>query len=104
MFTPGRRDCWQVFGLAGLARSKETGVSTDPSSRFWGKPVVFGCSSLLTAAGQFRICAGFPFRRFPWKRHQQLQPNIKGCTPAVNLNLVVSGQAGVGNPPLVIFV
>src|SRR5229473_5672605 len=39
---------------------KMTGVSTDPSSRFQRKPVVSGCSILLTAAGQFRIRTGFP--------------------------------------------
>jgi hypothetical protein len=54
------RGYWQVFGLAGLAYQKVTGVSTYPSSRLWRKPVVFGCSFLLTAAGQFRIPTGFP--------------------------------------------
>ena len=39
---------------------KMTGVSTDPSSRFQRKPVVTGRSILLTAAGQSRICTGFP--------------------------------------------
>ena len=36
------------------------GVSTGPSSRFQRKPVVLGCSILLTAAGQSRIRTGFP--------------------------------------------
>src|SRR5271165_5062399 len=39
---------------------KMIGVSTGPSSRFQRKPVVFGCSILLTAAGQSRIRTGFP--------------------------------------------
>jgi hypothetical protein len=39
---------------------KLTGISTGPSSRFQRKPVVFGCSILLTAAGQSRIRTGFP--------------------------------------------
>jgi hypothetical protein len=38
------------------------GISTGPSSRFQRKPVAFGCSILLTAAGQFRIRTGFPLR------------------------------------------
>ena len=54
------RSCWQVFGLAGSACQKTTGVSTNPSSRFWRKPVVFGRSFLLTAAGQSRIRTRFP--------------------------------------------
>ena len=37
-----------------------TSVSTNPSSRFRRKPVVIGCSILLTAAGQSRIRTGFP--------------------------------------------
>jgi hypothetical protein len=45
---------------------KMTGVSTGPSSRFQRKPVVFGCSILLTAAGQFRIRTGFPFGVPSW--------------------------------------
>jgi hypothetical protein len=55
------RGYWQVFGLAGAA-IKVDGVSTNPSSRFRRKPVVFGCSFLLTAAGQFRVHTGFPLR------------------------------------------
>src|SRR6266404_9374682 len=56
---------------------KMTGVSTDPSSRFQRKPVVFGCSILLTAAGQSRIRTGFPLT-FPWERHQQTSHKIEG--------------------------
>ena len=63
-------------------------VSTDTSSRLRRKPVVFGCSFLLTAAGQSRIRTGFPFRRFPWKRHQQASRNIKGFLAPVNANIV----------------
>ena len=37
--------------------------STRPSSRSVGQPVMFGLSVLLTAAGQSRICTGFPSRR-----------------------------------------
>ncbi len=39
---------------------KMTDVSTDPSSRLQRKPVVTGCSILLTAAGQSRNRTGFP--------------------------------------------
>ena len=39
---------------------KMNGVSTGPSSRFQRKPVLFGRSILLTAAGQSRIRTGFP--------------------------------------------
>src|SRR5207245_1460551 len=39
---------------------KMIGVSTGPSSRFQRKPVLFGRSILLTAAGQSRIRTGFP--------------------------------------------
>jgi hypothetical protein len=39
---------------------KTTNVSTDPSSRFWRKPVVFACSFPLTAVAQSRIRTGFP--------------------------------------------
>jgi len=56
------RGYWQVFGLAGMTRQISTGASTDPSSRLQRKPVLFGCSFLLTAAGQFRIFTGFPLR------------------------------------------
>jgi hypothetical protein len=68
---------------------KLTGVSTDPSSRFQRKPVVFGCSILLTAAGQFRIRTGFPLGAPRGKRHQQSMHNIKGCSTHVNLNVAV---------------
>lgn len=54
------RGHWQVFGLAGESRQENDGTSTNPSSRFLSKPVVFGCSFLLTAAGQLRIRTGFP--------------------------------------------
>jgi hypothetical protein len=54
------RGYWQVFGLAGLADRVAIGISTDPSSRLGAKPVVFGRSFLLTAAGQLRIRTGFP--------------------------------------------
>jgi hypothetical protein len=42
---------------------------------FGRKPVVFGCSFLLTAAGQFRLYTGFPLT-FPWERHQQATHKI----------------------------
>jgi hypothetical protein len=60
IFTPGL--AWLLAGLRTCrhGRSKMTGVSTDPSSRFQRKPVVIGCSILLTAAGQSRIRTGFP--------------------------------------------
>ncbi len=67
---------------------KMTGVSTDPSSRFQRKPVVFGCSILLTAAGQSRIRTGFPLT-FPWERHQQTSHKIEGCPFLVNPNVAV---------------
>jgi len=38
---------------------KVTGFSTGPSSRFQRKPVLIGCSILLTAAGQSRFRTGF---------------------------------------------
>ncbi len=62
------------------------GVSTGPSSRFQRKPVVFGCSILLTAAGQSRIPTGFPLT-FPWERHQQAKHKIECCLGTVNLNV-----------------
>ena len=65
-----------------------TGVSTGPSSRFQRKPVVFGFSILLTAAGQSRIRTGFPLT-FPWERHQQTNHKIEGCLSAVNQNVAV---------------
>jgi hypothetical protein len=40
--------------------------------------VVFGCSILLTAAGQFRIRTGFPLT-FPWERHQQTNHKVFPC-------------------------
>ena len=68
---------------------KMTGVSTGPSSRFQRKPVVFGFSILLTAAGQSRIRTGFPLHASIGKRHQQTMRNIKRCSPRVNLNVAV---------------
>jgi hypothetical protein len=68
-----------------------TGISTDPSSRFQRKPVVFGCSILLTAAGQFRIRTGFPLT-FPGERHQQTNHKIEGWSFHVNLNVAVFSQ------------
>jgi hypothetical protein len=50
--------------------------------------VVFGCSFLLTAAGQSRIFTGFPLD-VPWKRRQQAPHNIKRRSPPVNLNVAV---------------
>jgi hypothetical protein len=67
------------------------GVSTDPSSRFQRKPVVFGCSILLTAAGQFRIRTGFPLD-VPWERHQQTSHKIEGCSLHVNPNVAVCDE------------
>src|SRR5215467_2759139 len=81
------RGYWQVFGLAGVA-IPSNGVSTDPASRSWRKPVMFGCSFLLTAAGQFRILTGFPLT-FPQERHQQAIHKIKGRSLSVNLNVGV---------------
>jgi hypothetical protein len=66
----------------------QNGVSTNPSSRLLRKPVVFGCSFLLTAAGQSRLRTGFPLT-FPWERHQQAPHNIKCCISAVNQNVGV---------------
>lgn len=68
----GSHDFHAEFGVA-TGRSSDLqawpiqviGVSTGPSSRFQRKPVVFGCSILLTAAGQSRIPTGFPLT-FPW--------------------------------------
>src|SRR5258707_6379747 len=64
------------------------GISTGPSSRFQRKPVAFGCSIPLTAAGQFRIRAGFPLT-FPWERYQQTNHKIEGWSFRVNLNVAV---------------
>src|SRR5947207_1779547 len=61
IFTPG--SAWLLAGLRTHRHGqfkKKTGVSTGPSSRFQRKPVVFGFSILLTAAGQSRIHTGFP--------------------------------------------
>ena len=66
-----------------------TGISTGPSSRFQRKPVVFGCSILLTAAGQFRIRTGFPLT-FPWERHQQTNHKIEDWSFRVKPNCVFS--------------
>jgi hypothetical protein len=86
------RGYWQVFGLAGMA-IRANGIPNDPSSRLRRKPVMFGCSFLLTAAGQFRICTGIPFARFPWKRYQQALHKIQRHSHPVNLNVV--GVVGV---------
>src|SRR5260370_15065438 len=63
---------------------KMTGVSTDPSSRFQRKPVVFGCSILLTAAGQSRIFTRFPLT-FPLGTSPANEPQDRGlpvpCQP-----------------------
>src|SRR6266576_3159493 len=59
IFTPGL--AWLLAGLRTYRRAGlVAGISTDPSSRFWRKPVITGRSILLTAAGQSRIRTGFP--------------------------------------------
>ena len=81
-FTPGL--AWLLAGLRTyrLAHSIENtsprsnGVSTNPSSRFFGKPVVLGCSFLLTAAGQFRFHTGFPLT-FPCETSPANEPQHK---------------------------
>ena len=69
--------------------------------------MVFGCSFLLTAAGQSRICTGFPLGVSPGKRHQQAVHKIRYRVFGVNLNVVVlkkifprpkTYDAGVGFP------
>jgi hypothetical protein len=45
--------------------------------------VVFGCSILLTAAGQFRIRTGFPLT-FPWERHQQTNHKMESWSSVSN--------------------
>ena len=63
---------------------QSNGVSTDPSSRFFGKPVVLGRSFLLTAAGQFRFHTGFPLT-FPHETSPAIAPQHKvspdSCQP-----------------------
>jgi hypothetical protein len=76
------RGYWQVFGLAGAA-IRLNSFSTNPSSRLWRKPVVLGCSFLLTAAGQSRLHTGFPLRA-PSERDQQAKFNIKYALNNVN--------------------
>jgi hypothetical protein len=77
------RGCWQVFGLAGVP-IHANGASTNPSSRFFGKPVVLGCSFLLTAAGQFRFHTGFPLT-FPHETSPANAPqhtvSFRPCQP-----------------------
>jgi hypothetical protein len=55
---------------------QSNGASTNPSSRFFGKPVVLGCSFLLTAAGQFRFHTGFPLT-FPHETSPANAPQHK---------------------------
>ena len=61
----------QVFGLAGYLLA--------PASQFMAEPVlVLERSFLLTAAGQFRIFAGFPFQPDLSIEHREVEPLYQG--------------------------
>jgi hypothetical protein len=54
---------WQVFGLTGCLLARLPSLNG---------PVPMGRSFLFTAAGQFRVCTGFPFSLCAWgaKNHK----------------------------------
>src|SRR5712691_6573109 len=62
--------CRQVFGLAGMQRKSAVFLISAASRPNAGPVLISRISFLLTAAGQFRIHTGFPFRRLLYAKRR----------------------------------